>query len=681
VVVGRLASMGVTFGLIVTVLLGRERPAQDVVSELGRLSAESAAERHDAERWLAVHLQPRDLPDVAQVLKDGTPEAQRRIVHLLGSDDRHLELAAQLSMEGDDDIAGWGAEAVEAMYLRWNPAARDDPLRPGQLPLDWETEPTTPLTFDPGHGSLWEVLDRLDRYGLGYAPIVVDPNLDPSVRRPIEGEPRGPVVPSMGNIRLDWSSSIGLVCATHRIHFEVHGFRQDGLVASDDVRPWVRVYTPGATGWNASALQLHWVRGVLKEHAPRWNRAAARALAASEWPAALAWLERRWVEFDDPAGLAGVLHGAARGRVAPVLMDADTVVDLVHTAERWLRADVPEAELLVERVARALAQVPAVDARGRSITTPLLDGLVDAEPASQWMRLVALEGQAHFDAAVVAVARDLLATPGEPATRLAALGALQACSEGATQPFDIAAPLVLIGHATAAGRLEDIPRALAAVGARPDPRAPFDQLVTDGSQRLALVEWLALIGETERAVNLFLPAAEAEGLLDPLTDRVRIWVGLGQASAGRDFLQELERTAAPLADRFAVRSGLATDERIESVLSHIESLEAPTRADWIDVASLAAHEHQGSRVREFLLNGLVSAESVPDLLPAILRAQLELQRDRRSMELSAFSSSLGRKVRSLDTAVPLSTILPNPYAPLLPSPTRRLEALDRRLIP
>ena len=165
VVVGRLASMGVTFGLIVTVLLGRERPAQDVVSELGRLSAESGAERHDAERWLAVHLQPRDLPDVAQVLKDGTPEAQRRIVHLLGSDDRHLELAAQLSMEGDDDIAGWGAEAVEAMYLRWNPAARDDPLRPGQLPLDWETEPTTPLTFDPGHGSLWEVLDRLCEQG------------------------------------------------------------------------------------------------------------------------------------------------------------------------------------------------------------------------------------------------------------------------------------------------------------------------------------------------------------------------------------------------------------------------------------------------------------------------------------------------------------------------------------
>jgi hypothetical protein len=654
---------------------------QDVADALSRLSASQALVRHDAERWLAVHLQPNDLPDVAQVLKDGTPEAQRRIVHLLSSDDRHLELAAQLSMEGDDDIARWGAEAVEAMYLRWNPAALDDALKPGVLPLDWETEPTTPLVFDPGHGSLWEVLDRLDRFGLGYAPIVVDPNLDPSIRREVEDGSRPAVAASMGNIRLDWSSSIGLVCATHRVHFEVHGYRQDGLVDAEDARPWVRVHTAGAAGWNASSLQLHWVRGVLKEHAPRWNRAAARSLAASEWPAAMAWLERRWAEFDDPAGLAGVLHAAARGRVAPVLMNADKVADLVHTADRWLRADVPEAEVLVGRVARALAQAPVVDVRGRSITTPLLTGLVDAEPASQWMRLVALEGQAHPDAVVAAVARDLLVAHGEPSTRLAALRALLACADGASEPFDIVAPVILIGHATAAGQLDGVARALAAVGARPDPRAPLADLVVGGSERLALVEWMALIGEAERAVRLFLPAAEAEGLLDPLTDRVRTWVGLGHASAGRDFLHELDRVQAPIADRFAVRSGLAGEKRIEEVLSRIEAKGVPDRQDWIDMACLAAHERQGPRVREFLLGGLTSAESVPELLPAILRAQLEMQRDRRPMALSLFASSLGRKVRSLDTAVPLSTILPSPYIPLLPSPARRLEALDRRLLP
>src|SRR5687767_3392182 len=72
---------------------------EDVQGALAKLGAPRAAERLAAERWLAAHLAPGDLPSLALAATHSDAESLRRLEIALGGDDRHFELAVLLCAE------------------------------------------------------------------------------------------------------------------------------------------------------------------------------------------------------------------------------------------------------------------------------------------------------------------------------------------------------------------------------------------------------------------------------------------------------------------------------------------------------------------------------------------------------------------------------------------------------
>src|SRR5258707_13937247 len=117
--------------------------------------------------------------------------------------------------------------------------------------------------------------------------------------------------------------------------------------------------------------------------APAERAVNARALAATGWPAALAFLERRWIEGDEPA-LEGLLLAAGRGRVAPALQEPQR--------QRALYARLAAAELDGSTLARALAAAGPLSRTGEPLGPLALEGFDRAGPRERWLRLAALEG-------------------------------------------------------------------------------------------------------------------------------------------------------------------------------------------------------------------------------------------------------------------------------------------------
>ena len=139
--------------------------------------------------------------------------------------------------------------------------------------------------------------------------------------------------------------------------------------------------------------------------------------------------------------------------------------------ERLAKPD-PGAVAFAERVARGLALAAPTDLNGLPLTEihcakPAAGG--QHSPVGAWARLVVLEGQALSSSRARDFAKTMLMGGEVPTLRLAALRALLASRDLSTVPASFALPEErdLFLHAARIGAAEELPAALAGVGAVP----------------------------------------------------------------------------------------------------------------------------------------------------------------------------------------------------------------------
>lgn len=471
---------------------------RDVATDLAALAAPDPALRSAAERRLTAALRPVDLPTVAAALRGAAPAVADALVRVLGSEDRHFDLAALVAADLDPTVAAHGQAALRGHVARWSTALLAPPLDGDEVPSDLGQDPrerdlliTTDtrerrIAFTLERGGLADLVDRLDRLAGLPVPLVLDPPLHPGVRR-VGGVPERP----QATLRGAWFDLVRGLVGRQRLGVWLHGEAPYDLRRGDeptrevdDARaeealevlradegalggrsaPVLLVALPGRAAELPLVTRLvEWTTVVATPTGdPALREAAARALAASRWSTAVGWLARRWLANGDPAALEGTLAALARGAVEPVLVSPEVVRTLLREADTRLAANAQGSQRFAERVARALAALPAVDMHGAPLADAVLAGYGNADPVGRWARLVALEGQGRRHAGAAQLARAALADPGTPEPLLVeALAALRVLAAPSDAAPTIARPRALLAGAEAAGLLEETGRWLA----------------------------------------------------------------------------------------------------------------------------------------------------------------------------------------------------------------------------
>ncbi len=639
--------------------------------------------RQAAGDWLAARLRVDDFAAVAQAVQGGTVEVRARLAAVVGARDAHLGLAAQALVDVDDTVEAWGREALVQLLLRWDRAALDPPMPRRMTPESWTEELRSDLRLELRADTWLAALDRFDRLGRGPVPVVVDASLEaklPSRAARVGGEViSGP-----------WTAVLHVLTGAGGLGYVVQSWRQiggEGLRSAAGTRPWVRVCR-SIDGRGATTAQLveDWIRGVQRELDPAGTVASARALARHGWPAALEWLERRWLERGDEAAMEGVLAAAARGRVVPSLAKRGTVESL------WLRVDTalmqgdPGAEAFAARVARALAQAAATDLDGVALVDLHCTGVADAKAVSEagrWARLVVLEGQGLGTPAARAFASGVLFGEAGPSLRLAALRALLACRDvrQVAQPRTLPRERDLFLHGARAGAGPELPAALAAVGAVPAQPGALgaDAEVEPRAARMPRLAWHLLSSSDNGELGARLLAAEASNpsALVALSGVLRNLLAQGRGDALQATLDRLEKAQPELALRLQLRLGLASPEAQRRRLDEILAADRRGEAMWDDLALLTASRDLGWRARAQFLEAVEAGGPMELLQPRIEQALEALQERRMDEAARAFLVNLRRQAVQADH--PLAAVL---LGRDWPPPRRRLqrdlERLERR---
>jgi len=624
-----------------------------------------------------VHLKRDDFPLVAEVARVGEAEVRRRLSQALATDGRHLPLAMLLVTDRETRVSALGERAVAGMIDVWSASARDPALRQLEIPTAWSERWPRPLSLDPEAGKLAQVVDRLDRLGAGPAPLVLDPGLDPGVRRNIPDRPR-----TDEDLVGSWAHMVRQLTAVHRVTFEVLGYRAEEEPDFERSRAFVRIAKRGDKGDADMAHHLlAWCRGVVREQDRHWNTACARALASTGWPAALAWLEERWVLLGDPAALEGLLTAAGRGRVAPVLARPARMRALLAEVDGRLAAPTDGALLFAERVARALAAAGPSGPAGEPLSEVLLEGWGSLGNLSRWVRLVALEGQARVDGEAARRCRELL-TSGSPAgVRMQALRTLVRVREPAAPGLVLEAPAALFTRARVEHRLEELARNLIAVDARPAQGMGTARDSTR-SERLAWLHWDLGSGDLQRALDDFLVLLDT-GDAREFARQLSRWAGLGGDAVLRELLARARTQVAdqpPRARtlrRVSLLAGLLPKEDQAVLLARLLAA-PPGGRSLLDLAALAAAEGVvGDAARESLLAALISDAPLEELQPAVELALDVLHRARLDDLVQSFQAEL--RSAAIRRRHPLGAVmLGRGWPPLLRIPPRALEAGERR---
>src|SRR5262245_14842894 len=90
---------------------GNDRAA-DVARSLGALSGDSAADRARAERTLSAIVTWDDFDALRRAALAGDAEVRQRLVEVLATDERRLELAARFAADDDARLAELGRDAL-----------------------------------------------------------------------------------------------------------------------------------------------------------------------------------------------------------------------------------------------------------------------------------------------------------------------------------------------------------------------------------------------------------------------------------------------------------------------------------------------------------------------------------------------------------------------------------------
>lgn len=663
--------------LLVPTPAGLAEPVVDVAGAIERLANPAAVERLAAQRWLAVNLRRDDFPLVAEAARVGQPEVSRRLSQALAADGRHLPLAMLLLTDLEPQVSDLGERAVVGMIDAWSASARDQVLRRFELPEVWRTRWPRVLSLDAEAGNLAQIVDRLDRLGAGPVPLVLDPSLDPDVRRNIPDRQR-----VRDRLEGSWTLILQQLTATHHVSFEVFGFRAEGEEEFERSRAFVRIAKRGDEGDADSVRHLmDWCRGVVREQDRRWNTACARALASTGWPAALAWLEERWVLLGDPAALEGLLTAAGRGRVAPVLARPARMRALLAEADGRLAARADGARLFAERVARALAASGPSGPGGEALADVLLEGWSSLGVLSRWMRLVALEGQARVDSEAARRCRGLLLGEASAGLRMQALRTLVRVRDPAAPGLVVAKPAALFARARAEERLEELARNLIAVGAR-SPRGPRRSGGRTRSERLAWLRWDLGSGDLERALDDLIVLLDSSDVRE-VARQFRRWAGLGADAVLRDLvLRARPRVAdhpqrARALRRVALLAGLLSKQEQAVTLERLLAAPRGGRSLLELAALVAAGGEVGGRARESLLVGLDVGAPLAEIQPAVELAVDVLRRARLGEIDEVFQAALRSKAAK--QGHPLAGVMyGRGWPPIVRIPPRVLEAGERR---
>jgi hypothetical protein len=387
---------------------GARTPVADALS---RLSDARASERLAAERWLAAHLSPADLPAVAAAAASTEPEVLRRLEIALGSDERHFELCAHLCADSHAAARRLGEAALSRLTAAWMGDGSLEPAASLQVLRGIVDRAAPRLALDPEPGDFARLLDALvraggdelrPRAGSARIEVVLDPQVLGAAFQP--QAPGGAAPPrqegDLGSLLFALASVQGL---------ELEGF---GFSGGPRTPSWVHLVGQAQAGRrDAARLIADWSRDLLDPREGRRRAGAARALATCGWGAPLEWLERRW-HAGDGAALEGVLLAASRGRVVPSLAGPQRVREVLAEADRALAARDATGEALAELSMHALGALPAFAEDGGDLRGLLAQGIETLDARRRALRLGALCDLGSAPESVLAYARSALAAPG-----------------------------------------------------------------------------------------------------------------------------------------------------------------------------------------------------------------------------------------------------------------------------
>jgi hypothetical protein len=515
---------------------------------LESLEGARAEDRFLAGRYLAVHVRPGDGRLLLTGVENGGPETRLRLVDALGGEDRHILVAGELIDAAVEPRTALGTEIMAELILRWNPDYAKPATSRARLLATLGQHRTHNLLVAVS-SSLEATVNALAHSGMLGAPLVLDPGLADGVRR-------GGREQTASVFRGTWDLVLDQIVLGRGATWEAFGFSPAGSPDPPDDpgidapetgnRAFFRICLQGSEG-SATALEhlLRWCTQFVGQGELPLRTAAARALAASGWPAALVWMESR-AEADE-AARSGLLLAASHGRLSPWFLNSARVGGLLASVDRALSQNDAGASRRAEELAAALAHLPVHGhaAGGGSLMGPLLEGWDDLRARSLWVRLVALEGVQPRAPGLRARVRALAADAGNPAgLRTQALRTLAALPDPPQDRFPIGSLDPLLERARARDGEEELASLLVSAGGL---WVPQEGDMTSPASRAFLLSWALDSGDRAAALGI-LAADLAAGLHSVGSD--------GLPPSWDLFLDVLERRSIAL-DRVAVRSLLS----------------------------------------------------------------------------------------------------------------------------
>ena len=434
---------GAMFLLLFTLLISGPQ-VSDLDLALERLSSPQASERRSAERWLAVHLEREHYARLAEIATAESQEVRARLADALSAD-RNLGLSALLIGEEDPSLRELGERALQRSLARWYEASELEWLSRAEMDRKFEDDfpPAFPSAYrlDPIAGPLDVTLDRIARHA--NAERVDNPQSGPValVLDPISSA-HPPRLPDRAVPEIDGHFGILVIETADAWGLQLH-------VAGFETLHPVAFVTSGPQPRSWFELMQDWVREL--EGSGPLAAEAARSLANSRWPAAMAWIEERWLESGDAAFLDGLLIAAGRGRVAPGLARADSVRGL-----REIACNGSNPVWRSDQAVRALIAIGGTGGDGEDLAIALLEDWDERDEGqrSTCMRVLAGWGRAPEHLRKEWRNRLESDSPQIPAqSRLTALFALAYTSPEPLPELQLSSGTALLEQAHTLGRL------------------------------------------------------------------------------------------------------------------------------------------------------------------------------------------------------------------------------------
>ena len=660
--------------LIVLLALLSAPEVSDLDGALERLASPQASERQSAGRWLATHLERAHYARLAETAASGSEEVRARLADALSAD-RNLGLSALMLNEDDASLRELGQGALTRSLSRWY----------GESELDWVAPSLRrrnrlarafPAAYrlDPTAERLDVTLDRIARQTDAelidspeprFVSLVIDPMLS---SRPPPVPDRAPreIVGNFGTLLIETAK-------LWEVPMVVVGI--EAVAGLDTRHPVVFVSSEEFAGTSWFDQMSGWVREL--ERSGPLAAGAARALANSRWPAAMAWIEERWTESGDPAFLEGLLAAAGRGRVAPSLVRGESVRHLSRLA-----FDAGNESWRTDQLVRALIAIGGTGSDGEDMTGFLLEGWSGADEGERRVCMRVLSGWGRAPDRLRDQWRGWLESDdGRVSARLGleSLFALAHTAPGPLEDLRLSPGTALLEYAHSVGRLAQLLAWVRRLQA-PIP-ASWREVPGVDVQLILLAHELGdrHTGSADRAaeiVSRLQALGVGEERLGEVLRRAKRRAGEERARGVISALARSDpRPSRPLTlERLALLAGVPLPGTNQVLTQDLAGRDDFSRADWQVAGALLAFP-DGDAAGELLVEGVRQAiadwkKGDPGMESAWVEGCLRAHDDLRARRDDARAEALLKTLRSSSrrSRHPIrSALIENPPWPLSPS--------------